>query len=291
MTPPSFVRLRDGRRLAYLDAPVSAGVPVLFLHGLPSCRLMRPDDGLSAELGARVISFDRPGFGQSDAKPGRSLLDIADDVTELLDHLELDKVCVAAPSGGGPSALALAYRVPERVRSLALIGSAAPLDGPGALAGITFERRIGFWLARRAPGILRWAMSRRVGSDVQVFFDRYTKHNPPVDQAILARPEVRAMFLASYSESLRGGIEAFAWEVQLAARPWGFSLSDIRVPVSVWHGGLDNSVPPAMGKRIAAAIRGAELHCLPDESHLFFLSRWREILADLLARGCGQAKL
>jgi pimeloyl-ACP methyl ester carboxylesterase len=285
MTPPSFVRLRDGRRLAYLDAPVAAGMPVLFLHGLPSCRLMRPDDGLSAEMGARVISFDRPGLGQSDANPGRSLLDVANDVTALLDHLGLDKVFVAAPSGGGPSALALAFRVPERVRGLALIGSAAPLDGPGALTGITFERRVGFWLARHAPGILRWAISRRVGSDVQAFFARYTKHNPPVDQAILAQPEIREMFLSSYAESLRPGIEAFAWEIQLAALPWGFSLSDIRVPVSVWHGGLDNSVPPVMGKRIAAAIPGAELHLLPDESHLFFLSRWREILGDLLARG------
>jgi len=285
MAEPSFLRLRDGRRLAYQDAPVAAGVPVLFLHGLPSCRLMRPDDAESAAMGARVITFDRPGLGQSDPKPGRSLLDIAEDVTGLLDHLKLGKVFVVAPSGGGPSALALAFRAPERVRAVALIGSVAPLDGPGALAGITLERRGGFWLARHAPRVFRWMMSRRVGSDVKAFFAHYTKHNPPVDQAILARPAVREMFLASYSESLRGGIEAFAWEVQLAARPWGFSLSDIRVPVSVWHGGLDNSVPPVMGKRIAAAISRAQWHFLPEESHLFFLSRWPEILGNLLARG------
>jgi pimeloyl-ACP methyl ester carboxylesterase len=72
-------------------------------------------------------------------------------------------------------------------------------------------------------------------------------------------------------------VDAFAWELQLAARPWGFSLSDIRVPVAVWHGGKDNSVPPVMGKRIAAAI--------PAPSYTCFLSRWREILGDLLALG------
>jgi pimeloyl-ACP methyl ester carboxylesterase len=120
---------------------------------------------------------------------------------------------------------------------------------------------------------------------MQAFFARYTHHNPPVDQAILARPEIRAMFLASYTESLRNGVEAFAWELQLTARCWGFSLADIRVPVGVWHGGMDNSIPPAMGKRIANTIPGAVLHLLPEESHLFFLSRWREILADLLALG------
>lgn len=285
MAEPSLLRLRDGRRLAYQDAPAASGLPVLFLHGLPSCRITRPDEAASAEMGVRVISFDRPGFGQSDPQPGRSLLDIADDVTALLDHLGLGQAFVVAPSGGGPSALALAFRAPERVRAVALIGSVAPLDGPGALTGMVLERRIGLWLARHAPAALRWMMSRRVGSDVPAFFAHYTQHNPPVDQAILARPEVRAMFLASCAESLRPGIDAFAWEVQLAARPWGFALSGIRVPVAVWHGGLDNSIPPVMGKRLAAAIPGAQWHFLPEESHLFFLSRWREILGDLLARG------
>jgi pimeloyl-ACP methyl ester carboxylesterase len=283
----SIMRLRDGRRLAYLDTPAASGVPLLFLHGLPSCRLMRPDPALTEELGARLISFDRPGFGQSDARPGRSLVDTADDIVALLDHLGIDKTFVAAPSGGGPPALAFAHRAPDRIRALAVIGAVAPMDVPGALDGITFERRVGFWLARRLPGVLHWALSRRVrhGQDMEAFFASYTKHNPPVDQAILARPEIREMFLASYAESLRQGVDGFAWELQLAARPWGFSLSDIRVPVAVWHGGKDNSVPPVMGKRIAAAIPGARLHLLPDESHLFFLSRWCEILGDLLSLG------
>jgi pimeloyl-ACP methyl ester carboxylesterase len=248
---------------------------------------MRPDLATTTSLGARLITFDRPGFGQSDARPGRSLTDTADDMMALLDHLSLDKVYVAAASGGGPSALAFAHHAPARMRALALIGAAAPIDAPGALAGITFERRVGFWLARHAPGLLRWVMSRRLrsGQGVEAFFTSYTKHNPPVDQALLARPEIREMFLASYAESARQGVDAFAWEVQLAARPWGFSLADIRVPVAVWHGGKDNSIPPEMGKRIAAAIPGAQLHLLPEESHLFFLSRWREILGDLLALG------
>ena len=248
---------------------------------------MRPDLALTAELGARLITFDRPGFGQSDARPGRSLVDTADDIVALLNHLRIDHVHVAAPSGGGPTALAFAHHAPDRIRAIALIGSAAPVDMPGALAGMTFERQVGFWLARHWPGLLRRMILRRArpGQDKESFFASYTKHNPQVDQAILARPEIRDMFLASYAEALRQGVDAFVWEVQLAARSWGFALSDIRVPVAVWHGGKDNSIPPAMGKRIASAIPGAQLHLLPDESHLFFLSRWREILSNLLALG------
>jgi len=86
------------------------------------------------------------------------------------------------------------------------------MEAPGALAGITFERRMGFWLARHAPRLLRWVLSRRLRSrqGVEAFFASYTKHNPPVDQAILARPEIREMFLASYAESLVQGVDAFA---------------------------------------------------------------------------------
>lgn len=287
MVDVSMVKLGDGRRLAYLDDPTAGRNPVLFFHGLPSCRLMRPDRMVTGELGARLITFDRPGFGQSDPKPGRTLADTADDIVALLDKLAIDRVHVAAPSGGGATALAFAHRAPDRVRAVALIGAVGPSDTPGALAGITLERRVGFWLARRLPRVLRWTLSRRAspGRDMKAFFDSYTKHNPPVDQAILAQPEIRQMFLASYTESLCQGVGAFAWELQLVARPWGFPLSAIRVPVAVWHGGKDNSIPPVMGRRIAASIPGAQLHLLADESHLFFLSRWREILADLLSLG------
>jgi two-component system response regulator HydG len=34
---------------------------------------MRPDVALTLEQGARLITFDRPGFGQSDARPGRTV--------------------------------------------------------------------------------------------------------------------------------------------------------------------------------------------------------------------------
>ena len=291
MADASTIRLPDGRRLAYLDAPNTAGIPVLYVHGLPSCRLMRPDAAATSQVGARLITFDRPGFGQSDARPGRSLADTADDMVALLDSLGIDRVHVAAASGGGPPALAFVYRAPDRVRALALMGAVAPMDAPGALAGITLERRVGFWLARHLPRVLRWTISRRAGPgrDMKAFLDSFTKHNPPVDQAILEQPEIREMFLASFAESLRQGVDAFAWELQLAARPWGFPLSAIRVPVAVWHGGKDNSIPPVMGQRLAAAIPGAKLHLLLDESHLFFVSRWPEILGDLLSLGVDRA--
>ena len=90
------------------------------------------------------------------------------------------------------------------------------------------------------------------------------------------------MFLASYAEATRQGIDAFAYEVELAARPWGFPLQEIQVPVTLWHGELDNSTPLGMAQAMAAAIPDATLRIIPGEGHLIFLTRWHEIVSDLL---------
>jgi pimeloyl-ACP methyl ester carboxylesterase len=57
------IRLEDGRTLAYSEHGNPSGQPVLFFHGLPSSRLMHPDEVVTRSLGARLITIDRPGFG------------------------------------------------------------------------------------------------------------------------------------------------------------------------------------------------------------------------------------
>jgi pimeloyl-ACP methyl ester carboxylesterase len=282
---PRLLRLRDGRALAFAEYGDPKGAPVIFFHGLPSCRLMHPDAGTSRALGVRVLVADRPGFGRSDPKPGRSLLDWANDVAELADALELRQFALAGPSGGGPFVAACASKLASRITRAAILGGSGPLDAPGALAGITLERRVGYGLARHAPALLRLALRWRGDPrrDPERFFASYTRHNPPADQALLARPEVRAMFLASYAEATRQGLGAFAWEVELVARPWGFRLEDLRVPIVIWHGADDHLTPVGMAQAQARAIPHATLRILPGEGHLFFLSRWEEIVSELLA--------
>ncbi len=284
---PGRVTLRDGRGLAYAEYGDPKGIPVLFFHGLPSCRLMHPDAELSRALGVRLLTVDRPGFGRSDQKPGRTLLDWTDDVANFADSLGLHQFMVVGPSGGGPFVAACAYKLPSRITRAAIVGSSGPVDGPGALVGMAPERRIGYWLARHTPALLplvvRWRGDPR--RDPEKFFANYTRHNPESDQELLARPEVRQMFLASYSEATRQGIDAFAYELVLVSGPWGFRLEEIRVQTTIWQGEADNSTPIGMARAMAEAIPHASLRVLPGEGHLIFLSRWKEIVEDLLAPG------
>ena len=122
----------DGRILAVEQWGDPTGIPVVYLHGTPMSRLARyPDDSLFHELGVRLITYDRPGFGGSTPRPGRRVVDAAADVATIAAALGLDRFAVFGVSGGVPHAMAVAARYPERVTRLGALASLAPRDAAG----------------------------------------------------------------------------------------------------------------------------------------------------------------
>ena len=94
-----FHQLSDGRRLAFEDLGDPGGLPVFVFHGSPSCRLapgLYPGEPIPSNV--RLIAPDRPGFGQSDPQPGRTLADWPDDVAAFADALRLNRFYLAGGS-------------------------------------------------------------------------------------------------------------------------------------------------------------------------------------------------
>jgi len=280
--------LASGRKVAFAQYGKPDGAPVVFFQGTPSSRISHPPEPITIELGARLIVIDRPGFGGSDPAPGRTLVGWAEDVAQVVDHLGIQEFRVAGVSGGGPYVLATAWRWPSRVLSASVCGGSGPLELPGALRGAAPVRQAGYFLARHLPGLFRLVVRRYTDPrrDAEAFVKRYTAHNPPADQAIIADPEFRARYLANFREAYRQGSKAFADEVILCSGPWGFDLTEISVPVHFWHGALDNSTPLGMSRGMAERVPRSELTTLPGQGHMFVYGPlWRDILTDLLATG------
>ena len=121
----------DGRRLAIAEWGDPEGFPVFLLHGTPGSRFARePDESRFAAVGARVVTYDRPGYGGSDRRRGRRVVDCVDDVLAIADALGFDRFAVAGASGGGPHSLAVAACVPERVTRAACNVGLVPFDTP-----------------------------------------------------------------------------------------------------------------------------------------------------------------
>jgi hypothetical protein len=50
-------------------------------------------------------------------------------------------------------------------------------------------------------------------------------------------------------------------------QPWGFDLTAVRAPVSLWHGLKDTSPPPSHSRWLAAHIPHVTAHFPGDEDH------------------------
>lgn len=255
----------DGRTLAVQEWGVRDGTPVLYAHGTPMSRLARyPDDRLFTELGVRLITFDRPGFGNSTPHTGRRVVDAAEDMAAIADALGLDRFPVFGVSGGGPHALAFAAGFPERVSRVAALASTAPIDADGLdwTAGMMDGNRDSAAAARQG----RAALEAHLLAEGET--EDLTTLLPPAEQAVLARPEVKEMLSAAFAEAIRPGMAGWIDdELALYGLPWGFDPAIITAPVRLWHGDLDTVVPVTHSVWLAERIPTATLTRGPDAGH------------------------
>jgi pimeloyl-ACP methyl ester carboxylesterase len=274
--------LPDSRELAWLEAGRARGFPVFVFHGTPGSRMQVSfDEKAIAASGVRLIAPDRPGYGHSSFHQARTLADWASDVATLADHLKIERFAVAGVSGGGPHAAVCARFLPERVTAAALVSGVGPMADPEFAVDMVGFNKAATALAQHAPFVLppffavqgfwmrRWpdAALRAMSSQL-----------PEPDVEVLARPDVRAVFLQDVRSPSATAARATAQDFVLFARDWGFRLRDISVPVHVWHGDLDKNVPFAHGTFAAEHIPGAELHACPGEGHLLVVNHLEEIL-------------
>jgi pimeloyl-ACP methyl ester carboxylesterase len=141
-TAQNYITLRDGRRLGFAEFGDRQGKPVFYFHGFPGSRLeARLADRISRESKIRFIGIDRPGYGLSSLKPGRTFVDWADDVIGLADALGVDRFSILGVSGGGPYAAACACKIPDRLDTIGIICGMGPVDVPGLLPDMPWMYR------------------------------------------------------------------------------------------------------------------------------------------------------
>ena len=279
------IELHDGRHLAFVERGDPDGVPILFFHGTPGSRCFRhPDDSIASGANGRVIHVDRPGIGRSDPKPGRTLVDWAEDVVQLVNALGVDRFAIAGISGGGPYAMACAWAMPERVSGVAVVSGMAPLEMQGAMDGMSAVNRIGLRIARHASFLLPLALSpmaRAATRDPRSMLDKAAKNYSEPDQRVMERAEIRDMYAADIAESYRQGVRGHAEDLRAVASPWGFDLRKIRIPVYLWQGEQDRNVPPGMARQMGERIPDARARMIGDQGHLLLFDHWAEILSEL----------
>jgi pimeloyl-ACP methyl ester carboxylesterase len=282
----SVVEVSDGRRIVVAEWGEPEGRPMLLFQGSPGSRLFCPDIDAIRSAGIRLLSPDRPGYGTSDPKPGRTLLDWADDVRQLGEALRLGQFPVIGWSSGGQFAMACAYALGDRIPSLALIAADGPLDEvPGIRASYPPTVSALIDLIRTNPVAARLALLERhswyandPGSITRGAAE--ADGNDP-DSVYRRDPAVRAALDVMFQEGAHQGAAGLVDDLIAYHQPWGFSPADIRQPTAVWWGEEDPLTDRVHAEYLAGAIPRAHLFIEPGEGHLLPLRHWARIMAQL----------
>jgi pimeloyl-ACP methyl ester carboxylesterase len=260
------VTASDGRTLAIAECGDPDGFPVFWLHGTPGSRFAGQGYASAyADVGARAITYDRPGYGGSDRLRGRRVVDCAADVSAIADSLGIERFAVNGVSWGGPHSLAVAACLPERVTRAACVAGPAPFDLPGfdwfADMDAVNVDEIGWALEgedvlAREIARMSAAWLERVNSDPaeggEVEFSE-------ADRAELARPEQQEAIRRMLNEAFRQGVWGYVDDALCVVQPWGFDVTEIRVPTRIDYGLTDVLVPRQHGEWLARNVPNAEV--------------------------------
>lgn len=217
--------------------------------------------------GMTALIPSRPGYGRTAASVGKSATDAADAMVLLLDHLNIAKVSVLAISAGGPTALHLAARYPERVDKLVLESAVTtrwlkPEDTLYKTAKRMFNPRVQgiTWrtlriFTRLTPNLIY----RRMISS-------FSKANPAAVMSSMSGDDKAAFSnMLLHLSSGQGFVLDIDHEVPTT------TLESIFAPTLVVHSRRDNSVPFAHALHAKLHIKSAEIFEARTWGHLIWL--------------------
>ncbi|TCO65908.1 alpha/beta fold hydrolase [Actinocrispum wychmicini] len=255
--PAALRRVRLTDHETFVAQRGAEGPPVVLVHAIGlDWRMWEP---VMAELAdtRRVFAYDVRGHGLAMGAPAaRTTGDLADDLVKVLDELALDRAHVVGLSFGGAVAQATAVAYPERIASLALLGTtdqpaedlfesrarAAEKDGMAAQVPATLPR----WFTTEALAVNGWG--------VQYARERLLRGN-----------------VADWAAS---------WRVFKTLDVQG-KLGSFPAPALVVAGSVDVAGPPEAMRGLAGRIAGARFEELPGTPHMMSLER-PELVARVL---------
>jgi len=226
-----------------------SGHPLLLINGLGGNTQMWRVAQRRLGRTARTIAFDAPGTGRSRLSPMPLPLPVlARVIARLLDELGHERVDVAGYSLGGVIAQQFARTKPERVRRLALVGTAcgwgmAPPE-PEPLGLITSPLRY---------------FSKRVYRATNHIVDGGERFKDPNLR------EAQALARTAAPPNPIGYAQQFLQGTTWSSLHWGASVT---APTLVLSGACDRLVPPANGLLLAHMLPNSRLHTLAGEGHL-----------------------
>ncbi|KAL1352086.1 hypothetical protein HN51_016075 [Arachis hypogaea] len=284
------IKLRDGRNLAYKEHGVpkdAAKNKIIFVHGFDSCRhdayiakTLSPD--VVEDLGIYIVSFDRPGYGESDPDPNQTGRSLALDIEEFAAKLGLGpKFYIIGYSLGGQIVWNCLKYIPDRLAGAVLIAPAVNYWWSGLPANLSSEvfyqqKLQDQWTTRVAhyiPWLTYWWNSQRWFPASSLILQS-TDLLSVQDKELMPKRADRNNHVAQVRQL--GEHESVHRDLNVAFGKWEFSPLDLQNPfptnegsVHIWQGDDDLIVPVQVQRYIAQNLPWIHYHELQGAGHLF----------------------
>jgi pimeloyl-ACP methyl ester carboxylesterase len=286
-----FFNTGEGTRLAFHEYGDPDGRPVFFYHGTGSHvhgMLLHKPGQLH---GFRIIAPDRPGVAQSDFRNGWTILEYAHDMAKLADHLKIDKFGAIGISGGGPTLLASAFAIPERLQCVVDLACATPVySNPEMLKHLgtmdRFYAKLGTTLPLslfRIPFALLGLM-QTIFKSPKSFAKMFSSSLCASDKDIFSIQEFQYLFMRDFQELFRHGSKGPAYDALTVYRPWGFDLTEVNIPIEVFHGTEDKFVPLKFSEYLASQVKNVNINKIEGKGHFGHIAYGYRLLEEIKKR-------
>lgn len=268
----SRITMEDGMNMYYKDW--GTGRPVVFNHGWPlTADAFEDQMFFMASNGYRCIAVDRRGHGRSDQTwHGNDMDTYADDLAELMEHLDLkDAILVGHSTGGGVVAHYIGRHGTKRVAKAVLISAVPPLmlKTEANPDGLPMEALDGLRASIQADRYQFW-------KDFCNLFYSLNRPGAKISEGV-ADSFFRQCSMAGFPASYLG-IKAFS------ETDFNEDLKKFDIPTLILHGDDDQVVPIEItALRSAKIVKDAVLKVYPGYPHGMPQTHKDEINADLLA--------
>ncbi|KAL9255839.1 hypothetical protein AKJ16_DCAP22519 [Drosera capensis] len=285
------IKLSDGRHLAYKEHGVpkeKANYKFIYVHGFDSYRIhavvaSELSQEIIESLGIYIVSFDRPGYGESDPNLKRTVKSMALDIEELADRLGLgEKFYVIGFSMGGQVIWSCLQYIPHRLAGATLLAPVINYWWSGLPSELVkqayrLQPQPDQWalrVAHYAPWLTHWWNTQKwfPGSSV-------IAHNP--ENLSHQDKEIMAMILFSRKDNRaparqQGEFESLHRDMIVGFGKWELCPTNITNPfpnnegtVHLWQGDEDRLVPEILQRYIAQQLPWVNYHAIPGAGHMF----------------------
>jgi len=264
----SIIRVSDNTELFFQDW--GQGKPILFVHSWAmNSSMWGPHITFFNQQGMRCIAMDRRGHGRSDVPGGGYHYDrLADDLAELIEHLDLrDLTLVGHSMGCGEIIRYLSRHGSSRIARIVLVSTIMPcyLKKPDNPHGVEIE------VVDKLLEDLRKDFPKWLSDNADDFF---------LPASFGTSPQVTQWTISTVlSTSFNAAIACLRSKIDSDLRG---ALAEIAVPALLLHGNRDVSEPVEGGRLTAQLIQGSHYKEYAGAPHGLYQTHMAELNKDIL---------